>query len=218
MKPEALVALVAFALGACGAEDWSFEEDAGDAGDAGARADSPDGGCTSDSDCKLFHCDTMSGQCVACVMDNQCTQLGLLFCVAERCAQCGVDADCGASQACQPTTHQCVTPCTSDGMCPNESLCGPAHVCVECLTDQDCFDGRVGPTQPQEECDTMSGQCAECTSDAQCPPLSVCDRTTDRCVGCLSNSDCPRDAACDPDVHICVGPTDASAFQAEGGR
>jgi hypothetical protein len=217
VKPEALVALVAFALGACGAEDWSFEEDAGD---AAARADSPDGGCTSDSDCKLLHCDATSGQCVACVTDSQCTQIGLPFCYPklERCVQCSVDADCGgAGQACQPTTHQCVTSCTSDGMCPNESLCGPAHFCVECVTDLDCFDGRGG-LQPQEECDTMIGECAECTSDAQCPPSSVCDRTTDRCVGCLTNSDCPRDAACNPDVHMCVGLTDASAFEAEDGR
>jgi hypothetical protein len=220
VKPAALFPLVALALGACGDEEWSFEVDAGaadDAGDAGARSNAPDGGgCTSDSDCKLSspHCDANSGQCVACVTDSQCTQLGLQRCDSTldppRCVQCGNDADCGPGKACQPATHQCVPACTSDQMCPeNASHCDEHGLCVACVNDDDCYTGRGGP---MESCDQTIGECVQfqCTTDLECPPMSVCDTNANRCVGCRTNFDCAINAVCDTASGQCIlQPTDA---------
>ncbi|MGO9832929.1 MAG: hypothetical protein ACLP1X_01805 [Polyangiaceae bacterium] len=215
MKPAALVPLVAFALGACGDEEWSFEVAADDAGDAGARSDALDGGgCTSDSDCKPsnLHCDTTSGQCVACVTDSQCTQPGLYRCASmldpPRCVQCGVDADCGMGKACQPATHQCVAACTSDQMCPESTSHCTHGLCVGCVDDGDCYTGSGGP---MESCDLTIGECVQyqCTSDLECPPMSVCDTNADRCVGCLTNVDCPRNWVCNTNDHVCIEPMDA---------
>jgi hypothetical protein len=229
VKPAALVPLVAFALGACGDEEWSFEVDAGDADDsggAGARTDAPEGGgCTSDSYCNLSspHCDTASGQCVACVTDSQCTQPGLQRCASmlepPRCVQCGVDADCGGpGKACQPATHQCVPACTSDQMCPeNASHCDEHGLCVACINDDDCYTGRGGP---MESCDQTIGACvqSQCTTDLECPPMSVCDTNTNRCVGCLTNIDCPPNAVCNQNDHLCVEPMDAGSVTAADAR
>lgn len=66
-----------------------------------------------------------------------------------------------------------VTGCTSDGMCPTGLRCrSMTGECVECLSDADCMTLSSRPL-----CDEGTGSCMafDCTSDRQCnPPFTVC--------------------------------------------
>ena len=79
--------------------------------DEGADA-STGAGCSSDKDCKLstLHCDVSSAQCVACIDDTQCTELGRPRCDAalHACVECGSNQDCGSNGTCEPSTRKCV--------------------------------------------------------------------------------------------------------------
>ena len=75
----AWLAPMAVLVGACGTQELRFGlADAGSAAaameDSAAEAKPGRGGCSVDTDCVLptLHCDTSSGQCVACVGDDQC--------------------------------------------------------------------------------------------------------------------------------------------------
>jgi hypothetical protein len=233
LKRAALAPLVAFALAACGNQDWSFggkadaeaeanaeaaaEADAEANAEASARVDAANGGCSRDSDCILtsLHCDPNSGQCVGCVGNQQC-RAPTPYCepTLQRCVECGAPGECRTG-VCQMTTHECVAACTSDADCP--LFCSPRGFCVECVGDQNCPPGR-GSTLTQGRCDLNIGQCAECmsptgTSSLQCPnDRPICDPTTDRCVECLRSFDCPPNWVCDPNDDRCDGPTDAGGF------
>jgi hypothetical protein len=186
--------LGALALAACGNQQWAFDADAGSTGAAGA--------CSRDSDCRLstLHCDTVSGACVACIDDSQCTDPNLRICdsALNSCVQCGVDGDCAIGQECEPTTHHCVSSCADGGSCPASAPHCTGGYCLGCTTNGDCATSAAGNV-----CDTATGQCVACTSDAQCPSqLRRCDRTTDTCVACLTSADC-HDNFCDPTTHTC---------------
>lgn len=212
MTRSAPIAVISFVLGACGAEEWSFDSVGTDAGTrTDVSTDVSTGGCSSDDDCllKTLHCDVETGQCVACVKNYQCPDYEVCeTMMLHRCVQCLGDSDCPPSQPsqkCLTTTYQCVPSCMDDSDCPmsmSARFCSPSHVCVGCLNDSQCANG---------DCDPNIGQCAECMFPLDCAS-EVCDRTTDRCVGCLNSSTCSPGEACDPYRLECVGPMDAGSF------
>src|SRR5437763_14838175 len=79
--------LAAFGLGACHVQLSFGAPDAG-------------GPCATDQDCplKTLHCDPVSGQCLACVRNSDCTSASRPICdvALNRCVQCGADQDCAA--------------------------------------------------------------------------------------------------------------------------
>ncbi len=192
--------------------------DAGDPIDATvaveASVPTPDAGgggqarCVADPDCKLttLHCDVVSGTCVACVVDAQCTTAGALRCDAalHRCVECGVDVDCGTDAKCEPITRRCVSTCKSLTGCHDFApFCDiSAGVCLRCHGDLECVipgDART--------CDPANGKCVQCVIDGQCrAPALRCDRTTGTCAACLSASDCTTAGAplCDPSTKTCT--------------
>jgi hypothetical protein len=175
--------------------------------EAAAPEAAPHVGCTVDKDCPLaaLHCDAVSGECVACVVDSQCTSSGGKRCdvALHRCVECGVDGDCGANAKCELQSRRCVHTCQSFSDCvPTAPLCDMARgYCILCRTEVECrIFGNL------RVCDVAAGQCVQCVSDADCtaPAAKRCDRAVGRCVSCLASSDCAASAACDPATGACV--------------
>jgi hypothetical protein len=197
-----------FGLLACGEVTWPLDPDSGtDSGGSGSQGDASRPGCTSDADCRYAHCDVPSGQCVPCVDSSQCTQPGLPRCdsALHLCVPCGVTGNCAAGQVCE--ADKCVPSCADGGTCATGLTCSqPRAVCVACSTDADCVGAAGGPV-----CDINSGQCGQCTSDAQCKfPTPRCDYGTDRCVQCLTGADC--------DDHVCNSATFTCVSDDDGGE
>jgi hypothetical protein len=166
--------------------------------------------CERDEDCNLstLHCDVVSGACVACRDDNDCTDHALPRCDAalHRCVNCGSDSDCDPSQTCLPRTRTCVVRCAEGAMektCPADApTCDEvARICVQCKTDPDCLT----ITDDGPYCEAASGRCVHCTDDRQCPATHPrCDDVQHRCGECSTGSDCPPGSACDPVALRCI--------------
>lgn len=227
MKAVGLVAVLAFLVGACGAQELAFDAVEGGGPEAGpetgADGASSQAGCSSDSDCKLasLHCDPYpsSGQCFACVLDDQCTTPEHPVCDSSGlhlCVECNGAKDCPGG-VCEPTTHRCVLSCADGGVCPDNYFYCRAGLCLGCTNDRDCTSSHSGP-----RCNTAIGQCVECVTEADCPRDRLCNPTTGRCVECLTSRNCYPGEVCDPTIHACVdtggspyeggvyGPTDSS--------
>ena len=161
----------------------------------------PASACARDSDCHPgLYCDSVSGDCVECVDDSECTAPrprcdGALH----QCVACGVSSDCPMGMTCMQ--NDCVASCGDGGMCPASSpICDPARgICVVCLTNSDCASAPNGA----RVCD-KNGQCVQCTVDAQCmAPTPRCYLATDVCVECLYKSDCAANRICSSS-HTCI--------------
>ena len=157
--------------------------------------------CTQNSDCgsQLFTCDTASGECRSrCLNDDQCPRG--TYCSQFTCVPgCEDDADCNQArnEVCDGAASghgRCiqVTPCASDGSCPQGSICDPntnrCRTLPACRTDRDCSGSAYcesGFCFPAMACTNMScgegfdcvgGTCvpftcrgpADCTSPEQC--------------------------------------------------
>lgn len=187
----ALMATVASLLGGCpttvrcgdaetfdGTRCVPFDGDSGmsDVPMDGAVGDVPCGGtCTSPE-----VCDTVSGDCVDCVEDEDCD-------VGSRGAAC-VDNAC---VACDDNMD-----CTTVGA----SACGDDNTCGGCGDDMDCMHLAATPA-----CDVPTTTCVECNSNADCTTANEgCDLSTHTCEGYT-----PGDAAlCEPclaDAHCMTG-------------
>jgi hypothetical protein len=87
-------------------------------------------------------------------------------------------------------------------MCPGLLCDTSTGTCAECVTDADCAHGHC-----------RSGVCAPtvaCTGDRECTTIDeVCDRTTMVCVECGSDADCVAPRICAAD-HSCAMATCAS--------
>ncbi len=214
----AAITLFAGHLVACRGQ-LRLDDDGGTASDTdaglGPDADEPasDGapvstGCVKDVDCHVstLHCDAVSGACVACLDDGQCTGPTKHRCDAaiHRCVECGVDGDCGAGKVCVPGTRRCADTCHQITDCVlGGFFCDISRsICVRCTGDSVCsnFDHET------PLCD-LDGRCVECLSDAVCPAARPrCDRTTGSCVTCLGSSDCKGATPfCDPATSTCAG-------------
>ncbi len=203
----AIALLVAGGLAACNGE-FHFDEpgdaalpepDAGDAQTGRPR-------CSTDADCGLssLHCDTASGDCVACVTDTNCTDPGFPRCdfAIHRCVECGISTDCPVGEYCENQTRRCVPRCQDPDECPlSRPFCDKVNVrCYECLTDTDCLPLLL------PRCDTAGFICVQCMTDADCGSGHRCDTPDGVCVDCLSSDDCPYPEACDPAKGRCVTP------------
>lgn len=92
--------------------------------------------------------------------------------------------------------------CGSSGPCAGEHPhCDTTSGrCVECLTEAHCSGG--------ETCDTPHGECRQtCSLQDPCEPgdHAICHPTGGFCVQCVSAADCsdPSAPVCDPDEHEC---------------
>jgi hypothetical protein len=206
---------MAVLVGACGTQELRFGlADAGAAAaeDSAADAKPGRGGCSVDTDCVLptLHCDTSSGQCVACVADDQCGgNYPVCDTALNQCVQCGVDADCHGGR-CEGTTHRCIASCADGGLCPRGLACDQASDCIDCLGDSYCSSNPRG----FYVCDPDTHQCVQCTDDRDCYGGSTpqCDRPLGRCVECLTSSGCQPRELCDPQSHSCVDPDTLGTF------
>jgi len=110
---------------------------------------------------------------------------------------CSSVQPCAAGRVC--ADGSCVAPCT-EGSCAT-GQCNPATgVCVDCLQNVDCGDGRV--------CNTFTGLCntpaVDCADDGDCDGGAHCDTAKGACVACVVDEHCGLGAVCDPLAHACV--------------
>jgi Cys-rich repeat protein len=175
--------------------------------EASADAAPPPAGCTKDVECGLstLHCDVVSGTCVACVSDDQCSGASKHRCDAalHRCVECGVDGDCGMGNVCVPGTRRCATTCHQLSECVilGDFCDTTRNICARCTDDSICK-----AADPDTPVCSPIGDCVECVTDATCTAAKPrCDRTTGSCVQCLGASDCKAGAPlCNPTTSACV--------------
>ncbi|HEY1089384.1 MAG TPA: hypothetical protein VGE37_16900, partial [Archangium sp.] len=177
--------------------------------------------CTTEQDCTnpaAQKCDQEVGLCVACVVDEHCSE-GFVcangaceagcrtdtdrcptgFCKAGvGCVSCVVDSQCGAGQVC--ANNSCVPGCSAQNpTCPSGLVCDASlGRCVECVNNAQC------PNAPLTVCDPTTSTCVQCAANSDCtnPLRPVCDPATNTCVTCLSNADCPNNGVCN--MNRCV--------------
>lgn len=187
-----LAALWAVPMGGCG----------------GGSAKPADAGCTGAA------CLDMSG----CMADTDCTEAGKGRCdsTSGQCVACVVDDDCGAGQHCSAATHACVAGCTAaHGCAPDAGACEvDAGMCVECVSDGDCKDAS------KPHCDAASHRCGCDPAHDACGHGQYCAVQMDAapmCVmGCKTDTDCLLVGGGDASVSADGGAADAGST-ADGG-
>jgi Cys-rich repeat protein len=122
------------------------------------------------------------------------------------CVQCNADSDCPATDP-RCVEGSCVL-CATNADCPAAMpACWADNRChAACTTNTDCQQVNGGINQ-NLHCDTNSGDCIGCKTNADCAgtPEPLCDTTTALCVACLTNTDCGAAAPfCFLGSHDCV--------------
>ena len=144
--------------------------------------------------CGTQVCDVVTGKCVECTADPQCTKdPSKAFCVANACTGCNTTGATGCSARtdgkilCATTgaaAGQCVE-CAADAQCtkdPAKGFC-VANACTGCSAT-----GCAARTDGKTVCASSgasSGQCVECAADSQCtsdPAKGFC--VANVCTGC----------------------------------
>lgn len=147
-----------------------------------------------------------------CRADSQCPVEAPL-CATDlsprRCVDCATNANCPANKPlCDTAARECkpcgVSPtaaCT-DGARPACAFSGPlVGQCLECTADD-----RARCTGDTPLCNTQTGTCVACLSNAECGGATpLCDSTTARCVSCAVD---PARACVDSALPACrtTGP------------
>ncbi len=136
-----------------------------------------------------------------CPAGMRCNTINL---VCEEDLGCSEDGDCGAGEACNEGSRQCVAKCTVDTqaqVCAGGEKC-VNDVCVQCASDADCGVGLV--------CDA-AGRCSSaprCYSDRDCKVPLVCHLQTGACLQkqppCVSDENCAPDFRCHLGTGRCV--------------
>lgn len=152
--------------------------DDGDESTDDAPADTSGGdeggsGCASDEDCNvpgLSVCDTASGTCVGCSVDDDCPGLS---CNDDRlCEGCDGDSDCPLGTTCQ--SGVCAPGCNDEQPCPGDWAC--CGTCVDLATDAshcgECGNECAVPSHADAVCldhECGLGECepgyADCNAD-----------------------------------------------------
>jgi Cys-rich repeat protein len=189
-------------------------------GDAAAPDGSSDGGAPRGSgalcgangrdDCGAFLLCAESLGCVDCTQDDDCPAAAT-HCLQGTCVGCrpgttapdGGPPDCpGAATACWTSDDECHAPCSDTNACPAGTTCDKVSgQCAGCRTDAECPSGVCSPTKRK---------CVDCVSDTTCPTSRPrCRVLTGTCQACTSNIDCGHAAPiCDPTTFLCrVGCT-----------
>jgi Cys-rich repeat protein len=160
--------------------------------------------CVADADCRLaeLHCDSSSGRCVECVVDEDCADHSLHRCAPEsrRCVECQVSRDCAAGSICDATLNRCFRSCgDADDCLASDHGCDERRgVCIGCDRDVECQASSVS------FCATDETGCVECRADSNCAAGLVCDAVFGKCVQCRDTRDCAAGTYCDPLTYACV--------------
>jgi Cys-rich repeat protein len=100
---------------------------------------------------------------------------------------------------CEPGGGVCVE-CLGDPNCTNGRFCSATHQCVECVMDSQCGGGGGMPyCSPQ-------GRCVECLAPGNCMTGQTCNTNDYRCVPtCTASTMCQAPiAVCDTTKGYCV--------------
>ena len=169
-------------------------------------------------------CDTVSGRCVGCTADPQCTSPAHPICdlTKNACTACTADTQCKSKSPALPACRadgQCVQ-CTASSASTSCSGASPVcdtttNTCVQCMSATDCSGATpmCGSGQKCQACATdgecaslndparaacaAGGVCVQCTASnsAKCAgAAAVCNTTTNTCVQCLTNASCSGSA------------------------
>lgn len=139
---------------------------------------------------------------LACQSTSDCTNGKLCNNATGVCVFCLSTSNCDFGLECDTSVGECVPiMCKSNSDC-NGLVCDVATgSCVHtaCHNDTDCAD-------TGEYCNTTTGDCVSCISNAQCNANQQCNTTSGQCVGltCSSNSDCNSGSSCDVISGTCV--------------
>ncbi len=179
--------------------------------------------CLTNADCNGQLCDPVSRSCVDCLQPSDCPAASP-GCYQGVCGQCNVSSDCPGGEACSGGTCGC----TSDQACPaatpNCILDGGPGVCG-CAGNGSCSGANeiCDPSQGaagacvlscaapggvclansatgQGVCDTGSGLCVECLTNAQCTDALSPFCVAGSCAQCGADPDC---AAADAGTPFC---------------
>ncbi len=179
-------------------------------------------------------CETLSGQCVECLSNDQCTggktciqyqciatSIETIACSASNnpctaagkicdfnrgvCTTCSVSGDCGPGKTCSFGV------CTNSAGCSSQNDCGGQAcyqgTCTSCTRDLQCQSGN------RPLCDSNTGLCidAQCTSATHCSAGAGC--LAGRCGACSQNSHCRTGQRCDVATAQCIdSPTGTSTL------
>ena len=128
----------------------------------------------------------VSGECVECTTNTQCTgATPACDAASKRCVPCQGTVGCTAPYVCSPSAALCVLPCTGMGgnECPGFIDMCRSNVCSACNDDEDCASGML--------CDKRLGRCVGCLSDMNCAGATPkCHQTTGLCEACIHSTDC----------------------------
>jgi Cys-rich repeat protein len=141
---------------------------------------------------------------VACLVASCQGELRLDDAPGMMSIEAGVDAGPASMPDAPAEAHgdDPATGCTSDAACGLSTLhCDTASgSCVACVSDADCAGGA------DKRCDAALHQCVQCGVDGDCPSGEVCVIATARCAtSCSSITDCITSGyVCDLTRDICV--------------
>jgi Cys-rich repeat protein len=185
--------------------------------------------CSTKADCaspnKPF-CKELTGQCVGCIDDNECSEgftcnesnqceagcrssadrctINQTCLAGVGCVECASDSQCGTGRICQQ--NQCVLGCSANAPnCPNGLVCNMAQGrCVTCVNSTQCTNA------PTNICNPANQTCVECLGNSDCksPGQKICDTSRNVCVGCIVNAQCAAGNVCKNST--CVAGCDAS--------
>jgi Cys-rich repeat protein len=156
--------------GACGAESWSFDHDAGE--DASYVA--IDDAATDDHRAP-------SEQDAARENGPEAGLFPETGPVPEAAENCSVDSDCS------PDAPLCIQPaglctrCTSNVDCPHDGgtlVCNlSTGACVQCTSNSDCSAGNMLPY-----CNTVTDRCVQCLNSTECGLEAICQLGSHTCT------------------------------------
>ena len=167
---------IAATLAACGAESWSFDEDAGAKGPDADEVPGNDARVGEDS-----AADVSVSVPDATGDDEAAPEAGP---VLEAAPTCSADAQCpDDAPVCNQPAGMC-TRCSANLDCAGAAggpVCdGSTGRCVQCTSKSDCS---ASPALPY--CDTSSNACVQCLTTTDCGREAFCQPTSHTCVSMI---------------------------------
>ena len=174
MSKSAGVLLLAVTTAACGAENWSFDADAGAEVSDSAGFEDADASLSADSAEDRF----LPLVDVAAPTNDAVSEAGPETDAARRCS---ADVECTDDEPhCDQT----------------------AGVCTRCTAALDCASAEGGPVCAVSAGKCV--QCASSADCSASATLPYCDMGSNLCVRCLTTADCGRESFCQPASHTCT--------------